>query len=223
MNKFTAVIPVRENNNQAFVPNKDYLFFGGKNLLTYKLEQLKYINNVDILVVTESDFLADMAMKEGVKVLRRSKELSQNEVPFDELVRFVASNVKSEYIIWTCVTAPLVNEWNYREAIDLFLKEKENGYDSLISVKKLQRYILDDNGALNFKTGRKMKPIETLPMLYIFTNGISIARTKDMQDWGYTCGDIPYLYKLNKKEAIDICDEFDYKCALYFQNEEQNI
>ena len=37
-----------------------------------------------------------------------------------------------------------------------------------------------------------------------------------MQQWKYTCGDLPYMYILEKKESIDICDEFDYECAKYF-------
>lgn len=221
MKKYTAIIPVRESR-EGQLSNKDILPFGDGNLLTHKIAQLKKLQNVEILVTTESDRLKQMAVAQNVRVLERADELSQADTPFDELVRYVVSNVQTEDVMWCCVTSPLFDNDNFSEAIRLYEEAKTNGFDSLISVKRLQRYILDKNGALNYKVGKHLKNVNQLPLFYIFTNGVSIASATDMAKWGYTQGDMPYLYEIKKENAIDICDEYDYQCARFFYGRRKN-
>lgn len=221
MKKYTAIIPVRESQ-EGQLKNKDILPFGTGNLLTHKISQLKELENVDILVTTESDRLLQIAQAENVRVLKRPTKLSKTDASFDELVRFAVSDVQTEHVMWCCVTSPLFHTNNFREAIRLYEEAKANGFDSLISVKKLQRYILDKNGALNYKVGKYLKNVSQLPLFYIFTNGVSIAAKADMKIWGYTQGDLPYLYEIEKENAIDICDEYDYQCARFFYEKGMN-
>lgn len=221
MEKYTAVIPVRESR-EGQLNDKDLLPFGNGNLLTHKINQLKKLKDVKILVTTESDRLKQIATEQEIEVLMRPNELSQAEASFDELVKYVVKNVATEHIMWCCVTSPLFDENNFAEAITLYEQAKADGFDSLISVKKLQRYILDKNGALNYRIGKHIKNISQLPLLYIFTNGVSIAARNDMEKWGYTQGNLPYLYEIEKPNAIDICDEYDYQCACFFYKQRIN-
>lgn len=215
MNKYTAVIPVREQTEGQLL-NKDNLPFAETNLLTYKIRQLKEIQFVDIVVTTDSDNLASIAEKESVTVMRRPSKYSLENNLFGDFVKYVCENLSTENIMWACVTSPLVSVTRYKEAITAYEKKRQCGYDSLVSVRKMQRYLMDVNGALNFRTGNQLRITEQLPELFIFTNGISIAPRKKMIEWKYTSGDFPYMMILNKIESIDICDEFDYECAKRF-------
>ena len=39
----------------------------------------------------------------------------------------------------------------YKEAISLYYKALEDGYDSLVSMEKFKRYLWDDNGPINYE------------------------------------------------------------------------
>jgi CMP-N-acetylneuraminic acid synthetase len=57
---FTAIIPVRASSRR--LPNKNIMPFGGKNLLTYKIEQLLKVDEVEnIIVSSDSDEMLEMA------------------------------------------------------------------------------------------------------------------------------------------------------------------
>lgn len=211
----TAVVPARENNFGKLI-NKDVLPYGSTNLFTHKILQLKELRNVEIVVSTDSELISNCASQLGVKVLDRPSELSREETEFGKLVEYVCNQIDSEHILWTCVTSPLISADLYRKAIDKYNRVIEDGFDCLVSVQKLQRYLMDANGALNFRPGIGLKKKEELPDIYIATNGIAVARRTDMIKWKFTCGKMPFLFELEKRESIDICDEYDYKCAMFF-------
>lgn len=216
MSRIAAIIPVRRNIHDNFGGNKDILPFGENNLLIHKIKQLKNVREVDVIVTTEDKYLAELAQKEGVEVIYRPLQLSDNSAHFGDFVSFICGCLNYDLVLWACVTSPMVDEKIYDRAINTFKEKREAGYDSLVSVQRMQRYLMDKNGALNYRTGDKFKAIEDLPSLYIFTNGISIAQRVDMLKWKYTSGNMPFFLELNKKEAIDICDEYDYQCAQFF-------
>lgn len=217
MNKVVAVIPVRDSYFANTSLCKDLLPFGNSNLLEHKIRQLKAINNIDVLVTTESKTIADIATKQQVEVLCRPEILSMQQTPFRELVHFVCEHTSYEHILWACVTSPFITANIYQRAVALYIEKLKEGYDSLVTVQKMQRYLFDNNGTLNFRIS-ELKPIEKLPELYIFTNGISLAPRLKMKQWGYTSGTKAYKMILNKLESVDICDVFDYECAKFFLN-----
>jgi CMP-N-acetylneuraminic acid synthetase len=61
---FTAIIPVRAGSRR--LPNKNIMPFWGKNLLTYKIEQLLKVDEIENIVVSsDSDQMLEMAEKYG--------------------------------------------------------------------------------------------------------------------------------------------------------------
>ncbi len=215
MNRLVAIVPARFCNDEG-LENKDILPFDGVNLLTHKLRQLKQVDGIDIIVSSENDDILKMGKTEGVECIKRPLELARSDASFGDFVEYICEIVKQEHIIWACVTSPLITPIIYRKAIDTYFEGLEKGFDSLVTVQRLQRYLMDENGAINFKPGRNVKIKNQVKPIYIFTNGISIAPRESMRGWKYTSGDIPYMFELGKKESIDICDEFDYECAKKF-------
>ena len=47
-----------------------------------------------------------------------------------------------------------------------------------------------------------------------YTNGINLAPKAKIAEWHYNFGPNPYKLMVNKREATDIDDIFDYVCAL---------
>jgi len=209
---FTAVIPARGHDDR--IENKNILSFGDSNLLTHKIRQLKKCRNIqNIIVSTESDEIAEISKNAGASVIARPLELSLIDADFGLLCSHVADNVLTEHVIWAPVTCPLVTSKTFENAIDVYSESITKGYDSLISVNKIKRYLLDANGPLNFRFSKSSRQAAKLPVLHEYVNAISICSKTDMKKWKYNWGKIPYKFELPVHMQIDICDIFEYEVA----------
>ena len=97
--------------------------------------------------------------------------------------------------------------------IKTYFQKLGEGYDSLITCSPYQTYLMDEKGPLNFSMGLAHKNSEQLPMLYHFTNGINLAPREKLKEWHYNYGPKAYRLLINKREAADIDDIYDYECA----------
>lgn len=221
MRSITAVVPARKEKSRLL--DKNILPFGESNLLLHKIRQLKKVQEVNEIVVSSEDKdILEMAEAEGVAALRRPQIYAEREKPFAKFVEYICGQLESGHILWACVTSPFITEKDYTDAIALYFDKLNEGYDSLVTVKKLKRYILDKNGAVNFKRGVQHKNSEDLSDLYLFTNGIVLAPREKMIEWKYNWGHIPYMLEVSKKKGIDISDQYDYEVAkLIYQMGEQ--
>lgn len=220
--KVIAVVPARREDSR--LNNKNILPFNGVTLLHHKIKQLKDVEYIsEILVSSEDDEILKIAENEGVSILKRPLQYSDRNQPFGKFVEYICMQVKYEHILWACVTAPFVTAKDYDEAVELYLNKLDEGYDSLITVQRLKRFILDRNGSINFKRGMLHKNSEELSDLFLFTNGIVLAPREDMIKWKYNWGHVPYMLEIDKKMGIDINDSFDYEIAKLLMWKEQNI
>ena len=129
MDRIAAVVPARLCNDEG-KNNKDILPFGDNNLLIHKIRQLKQVDNIDILVSSESDEILEMARSEGVKAIKRPIELAKSDALFGDLVEYICKEVDYEHIMWSCVTSPLITPSIYSKAIGLYFESIKNDFDS---------------------------------------------------------------------------------------------
>lgn len=210
--KITAVVPVKGNSSR--LPNKNILPFGESNLLQHKLEQLKQVKGLcEIIVSSDSDEMLAIGEKCGVKAVRRPTQYADESVPFGMFLEYVCDIIEGEHLMWACATSPCVEPYLYETAIRTYFEKLQEGYDSLITCSPYQTYLMDENGPLNFKMGLEHKNSEQLPMLYHFTNGIDLAPRDKVKEWHYNYGPKAYRLLVNKREAADIDDVYDYEMA----------
>ncbi len=209
----TAVIPVREGSRR--LKNKNVAPFAGTNLLINKINQLKQVKEVsDIVVSSDSETMLAMALSQGVKIHRRALEFCDEKTKtFGEVVSHICENISGDDVLWATCTAPLVFPKHYSEAIQLYYKALEEGYDSLVSMEAFKRYLWDEKGPVNYKFGIKHVPSQQLPSFYFVTDGILLAPRKKMIEWNYFHGSNPYRYILDKRTSLDIDDGLDLACA----------
>lgn len=211
-NSITAVIPVKGNSTR--LPNKNILPFAGTNLLEHKINQLKAVKGInEIICSSDSDEMLAIADKCGIKAIKRPKQYADESVPFGMFLEYLCGIVEGDHILYACATSPCVEPYLYEKAIKTYFEKLEEGYDSLITVTPYQTYLMDDNGPINFKMGLEHKNSEQLPMMYHFTNGIDIAPTDRIKEWHYNYGPKYYQLIVNKREAADIDDVYDYEIA----------
>lgn len=213
MNKtITAVIPVKGNSTR--LPNKNILPFGDSNLLQHKIEQLKQVDGLhEIIVSSDSDEMLAIGEKCGVKAIKRPEQYANESVPFGMFLEYLCDIIEGEHLLYACATSPLVEPYLYNKAIKTYFEKLEEGYDSLITCAPYQTYLMDEKGPLNFTMGLEHKNSEQLPMLYHFTNGIDLAPKDKVREWHYNYGPKAYRLLVNKREAADIDDLYDYEIA----------
>ncbi len=215
----TAVIPVRGGSRR--VPGKNIRKFGNSSLLVNKIRQLKQVELIDRIVVTsDSEEMLQVAVDEGVETQRRPIEYCDEMTrTFNEVVEYVASNVKGDILMWTPCTCPLVDSDSYVNALKMFedsvLVSKK--YDSVVSAKVLKEYVFDEKGPINFNPIKHV-PSQNLPEWKIIINGFLIALRTDMVKWKYFYGKKPLLVSVDKISAIDIDDMDDFVMAELIYN-----
>ena len=184
--------------------------------MEHKLLQLKRVSEIHSIVVSsEDDEILSIAQKYDVITMKRPDKYADSECVFGEFVEYICNCVNGDDILWACCTSPFVDEVLYSQSLKLYAQKLQEGYDSMISVQKLNRFIIDQNGPVNYQKGMRHKRAEQLNDLMVFTNGIVIAPRKKMIEWKYIWGNIPYMVEVDRKTGIDISDKYDYEWAKF--------
>lgn len=208
----TAIIPARKSDSN--LENKNILSFADGNLLTHKIAKLNECELVnEIVVSTDCEMIGEIAHCSGAKVVMRPKNLSALDTDFNQFCRYVSTIIETPHVLWAPVTCPLVTSKVFDDAVNKYYKVIHDGFDSLISVNRIKRYLLDNNGPLNFRFHKSNRQEDLLPDLYEYVNAISICSVADMKSWHYNWGKIPFKYQLPVSMQIDICDKYDYELA----------
>jgi N-acylneuraminate cytidylyltransferase len=172
-----------------------------------------------IIVSTDCKKYQEIALSEGVEVNDRPSVLSGESAVFNDFVRYIANEFSIGSLVWCPVTAPLIDCVDYEDAISKYSDAIKDDYDSLITVNKVKRYLLDENGPLNFRHDIGIRSKNSLPILYEFVNGISIAKSASMSEWGYNWGQNPFKFILPVIRQVDICDREDYQFARFLNGD----
>lgn len=207
-----SLVPMKAHSER--VPNKNIRDFAGKPLYYYILNALsksKYIK--EIYVNTDSEVISRRAPKisKKIKIIKRPKELRGDYVSTNDIIAYDLSQIEGKYFLQTHATNPLLKPDTIDKAIEVFFKLRD--HDSLFSVTELQVRLYNKNGKpINHKPEeapitQNLQPIfEENSNLYIFTKD-------SFKKQHSRIGKRPYLFKINKLEAIDIDTEEDFRLA----------
>ncbi|MEF9880657.1 MAG: acylneuraminate cytidylyltransferase family protein [Clostridia bacterium] len=208
----TAVIPVRAGSTR--VKNKNIRPFAGSSLLQVKIRELQRVERIDRIVVSsDSEEMLRVAREEGACAVKRPIEYCDEKTKtFNEVVTHIArEELSGEWMLWAPCVCPLVEAARFREAIEKFeVQCQQNGCDSVVSARLMQEYLFDEKGPVNFSIAHHV-PSQRLPHWHVITNGFFLARREDMAKWGFVYGPNPYLLEIDKQEALDIDDLFDFE------------
>ena len=186
--------------------------FCNKNLIEYKIEILKRVNGISkIIINTDSEEAIDIAKKHGVGFHKRDPYYASSECPNSEFWAHIADNTKSEYILFTHCTNPLVKKETYESMIKLFEKEKNN-FDSFNSVTEVKEFLILDKKPINFDLS-KAPNSQDLPDVIKLNFAINILPTKLMKQKKSLVGNNPNFFKIDQTEAFDINTNYDFTVA----------
>lgn len=221
MEKISVFLPTRKGSER--VENKNTRnFCGFKNgLLEVKLNQLLETKLVDEIILSSNDevsleYGAQIALQNSrLKVLERPDSLAMSNTSLMDLVNYVPLICNQPHILWTHVTSPFVSAEDYDEAIKNYFDVMEDGYDSLMSVKKIQNFLWskDENDIINRINQEKWPRTQDLKSVFEIDSAFFIAPKSVYEGNKDRIGKNPFLKEQEGFKSFDVDWEDDFKLA----------
>ena len=215
--KITAVIPVRKGSTRC--KNKNIRNFGDTNLLKLKIETLKKVKGIDqIIVSTDCDNMAKLALQLNVNVHKRDTYYASSECPNYEYWEHIAVNVGiyNNFMMVNAVS-PLIKYNIIEKFVNTFIKNK---YQNMVTVNNQKSFFCNSvtNTGINFDSTKAPNSQELIPLSEI-TFGICIATRADIIKSRCIYGINPIFFNLDNIASLDIDENSDFITAeLLYKN-----
>jgi len=206
----TVFLPCRAGSER--VPNKNTKSFAGieGGLLSIKLHQLLKINKLDRIILSTNDVkvieIAQNICSPKIIIDKRPEHLALSSTSTDELINYVPEVVSEGHVIWTHTTSPFLSHEIYEKGISTYLKKLEEGNnDSLMTVNKIQTFLWDENGSMNYDRDIEKWPrTQTLPELFELNSGMFISSVENYKNFQDRIGNNPFLMDTKGYTSFDI-------------------
>ena len=217
--KIAFFLPTRKGSER--VKNKNTRPFadieGG--LVENKIKQLLSTKHIDEILFSSNDEMC-IAIAEKytsdsrLRIIPRPNELCLSTTNLQDLICYVPTITNADHILWGHVTTPLVEAKVYDTAIEQYLSKIIKGYDSLVSVKELKNFLLNQEGKLvNNTTNIPCPRTQDLEPLYEINHAIFLAKRSVYTEQKNRIGQKTLLYIMDEIHSKDIDWEEDFKIA----------
>ena len=206
--KTVAFVPIKLNNERF--PGKNIKpFTNGKPLISYILETLLKVQNVDERYVYCSSDEIIKYLPEGIRFLKRDPYYDLSTTSFNDVLTSFAELVDADVYVLTHATAPFMSAESISVGVEKVTKE---GYDCALAVNKLQEFVWKDGRPFNYEV-ENIPRTQDLPPLYTETCGLYVYTKNVICNKKRRIGDKPYLIEVSKIEACDINTKDDFIVA----------
>jgi CMP-N-acetylneuraminic acid synthetase len=214
-------LPTRKGSQRVKSKNTRRFSDVEGGILELKLRQLlKSKTLANVVLSTNDEASMEVAHKVDphqttIKVVQRPDHLCLDTTALTDLIAYVPEIVKESHIIWGHTTTPFVTAEDYDQGVDLYFSKLAEGFDSLISVMKLQNFLLDENAEVfNYDAGANRWPrTQDLPVLFEVNHAMFIASREIYEKQRNRVGARPYLYEQDKIKSFDIDWQDDFLIA----------
>ncbi len=211
----TAIIPAKRRSER--LPNKNLSSFGEGTLITHKIEQLRHCRHIDTVVVASDDhgILKTAEARGAIGVHRDAEYCDEKNCSLAKRWRHIIRGMRTDLIVWTHCTNPLVTTFMYDQAIEAYRKHSADGrFDSLASVTRIRRHAWVGGSPLNFRPNADQHEFAADLAPIEFQDGaIFIQPHAQMMDNGYFYGECPYLFEIPQPWGLDIDHQADLDMA----------
>ena len=207
-----ALIPARAGSER--VKNKNTRPFAGfeGGLLELKMRQLARVPEVAEIIVSSNDpVVLDYAVRFGrdqdgrVTTIERPDELGRSATPMSAFIRYSATLRETGVMMMTHVTHPFITSEVLSKLIDAWRDAAATGYDSLVTVTRLHKFIWDENGPYNYdNTVEKWPRSQDIKPLFEINHAAYLMPFVRMREVGDRIGKIPYLHDTPERLVMDI-------------------
>lgn len=210
--KIIVVIPARAGSERVKHKNtRPFAGFDG-GLLELKLRQLSRVGNIDKIIVSSNDpevlaYSENFSRQTDTRVLPLSRpdDLGRSSTPMSKFIDYVSTLETDGIMMMTHVTHPFVTSDVINEFITIWKKAESEGYDSLMTVTRLHKFIWDERGPYNYDdTVERWPRSQDIKPLFEVNHAAYIIPFEKMREAGDRVGKNPYLHPIDEAVAMDI-------------------
>ena len=217
--KIAFFLPTRKGSERVKSKNtRPFVGIEG-GLVENKIKQLLATKHIDEILFSSNDEMCiaiaeKYASDSRLRIIPRPNELCLSTTNLQDLICYVPTITNADHILWGHVTTPLVEAKVYDTAIEQYLSKITKGYDSLVSVKELKNFLLNQEGKLvNNTTDIPWPRTQDLEPLYEINHAIFLAKRSVYTEQKNRIGQKPLLYIMDEIHSKDIDWEEDFKIA----------
>lgn len=133
--KTVAFVPIRLNSSR--VAGKNLRPLGGRPLMTYILETLRQVENIDRTYVYCSDPTVAQLLPEGVQLLRRDAALDSDTTLGEQIYDAFTREVEADIYVLAHATSPFIRPETIAQAV---ARVQSGEYDSAFSAERIQTF-----------------------------------------------------------------------------------
>ncbi|WP_373266125.1 acylneuraminate cytidylyltransferase family protein [Hungatella hathewayi] len=207
MERVAAFIPVKLNNQR--LPGKNLMSLNGKPMCEYIFRTIVQVEAISEAYVYCSDEAIIPYLPEGLKFLKRDSYLDGFSVRGLEIIEHFVRDVDADIYVLTHITQPFTRRESLETALDKVLHD---GYDSAFSCMELRDYCWYDGKTLNYDR-KDIVLTQELEPVYMETGGFFIFRKEVFTRQHQRIGSNPYLYAVDRFEAVDVDTKEDFEFA----------
>jgi CMP-N,N'-diacetyllegionaminic acid synthase len=213
-----GIIPARGGSKG--IPKKNIFTLAGKPLLAYTIEAAlnsKMLSRV--LVTTDSEEIAAVALSFGVEVVHRPEELAGDDTLTLPVLKHALQQIEGsatpDKVVTLQPTSPLRQARHIDEAVNLLSPD----WDAVISISDVEQtpykmYQLDGEKLCPFVEGSlKEMPRQQLPKVYRDCGAVYVTWHDILIKKGSIWGENFRSYYIDPEYAIDIDNRIDLKFA----------
>ena len=207
--KIVCFVPIKLNSQR--LPNKMLLPLGDKLLFQHifnTLLDVKKTIEIDIYCFCSDETLREK-IPEGIKFLKRDSELDKDETLGIQIYNSFVNQIEADIYMLCHATSPFIKSESIINGIKKIINE---GYDSALSVTKIQTFCWYDNKTLNYELTNVVRTQDIKPVYYE-TSAFYIFKSEILKTHKRRIGFKPYLVITDKIEGIDIDEKEDYDLA----------
>lgn len=203
--KVTAIVAVRSGSER--VKNKNIKPFADSNLIEIKLNELLKVKKIDNLILTsDSNEMLEIGKKIGIQTHKRENYYASSEATNSEFFLNLAEICKTEYVLYSPVTSPLISFETINDCIDYF---ETNSLSNLATTSLIKHHMWLDGRPLNY-TIDKSPSSQDLPDIHAINYACCIIEREIMiRNKNVVSKDVVFKI-LDEIESIDIDTELDF-------------
>jgi len=211
MQPIIGFIPCRAGSERVINKNTRPFASYEKGLLELKLQQMANVPELDKIIVSSNDpkvleFVESFrAVDRRFIPLERPEKYGNSATSMEEFTNYIANMEDEGIIFWTHVTHPFLSSEYYSKIISKYKDISKNGYDSLVTVTRIYKFIWSQNGPFNYDTKHEKWPrSQDLDPLFEINHGVYMLPFSVMRSAKDRIGKSPFLFDLPENIAMDV-------------------
>jgi CMP-N-acetylneuraminic acid synthetase len=219
--RIAALVPMRHHSER--VPGKTLRPLGGVPLYQHILRTLLECPLITAVVIdTDSPDVTDGVVSAfpSIRVIPRPAHLRDGMIPTNDILVHDVSLVDADYYVQTHVTNPLLRAETITRAMQSLLSNAP-GYDSLFSVTRIQTRLWDMAMRPVNHDPAKLLRTQDLPPLFEENSCLYMFTRDTLERRGNRIGERPLMFEIDRDEAWDIDEEFDFAVADFLYRRRQ--